>query len=369
MTPWLFPGLWLYFLAGFRKLMLLLHQGAAYHVILPQDAIFTGALSAFVAKLAGTRVVCFDHGDLTLLHNHQYRVERLNDLMRKDWHPLLRHLMQWLLIFYWPSRYLQARIAACCVDHFLIPGIAGDGIEDICTGLGIPRSRITRFASMIDTNRHLVPDAPLKVQMRQQKGIAADAIVVAIVCRFAPEKGLDIAIESISAALSDLAPHLRQRVRVIIAGDGPLREHLEATIRTRGIQQQCVLWGTLATQEVASLLAISDIFLYTGVRGACLPMAILEAMASASAVIASTQPASNAVLLAKGRGIAVPPGDVARTSASLVQLMNDPEGCKHMGKLAREYVVAHHSPAAFRRTLMRVTSWAALHELWEAEPK
>jgi glycosyltransferase involved in cell wall biosynthesis len=205
--------------------------------------------------------------------------------------------------------------------------------------------------------------------MREQKGIAVDAIVVAIVCRFAPEKGLDIAIESISTALCGLAPHLRQHVRVIIAGDGPLREHLEATIRTRGIQQQCVLWGTLATQEVASLLAISDIFLYTGVRGACLPMAILEAMASACAVIASTQPASNAVLLAEGRGIAVPPGDVARTSEALVQLMNDPEGCKRMGKLAREYVVAHHSPAAFRRTLMRVTSWAALHELLEAEPK
>jgi glycosyltransferase involved in cell wall biosynthesis len=118
-------------------------------------------------------------------------------------------------------------------------------------------------------------------------------------------------------------------------------------------------------QEVPSLLAISDIFLYTSVRGAYFPMAILEAMASACAVIASTQPASNATLLAQGRGIAVPPGDSVQTSKALVQLISDLETCKRMGMLAREYVMTYHSPDAFRRTLLRATPWAALPELLE----
>jgi glycosyltransferase involved in cell wall biosynthesis len=363
MTPWLFPGLWLYFITGFSKLMVLLHRGAAYHTILPQDAIFTGAFTALAAKLAGVRVVCIDHGDLTLLHSHPYRLERLNDLANKQCPPLFRLLMQQLLVCYWPSRFIQVWIAARFIDHFLIPGFAGDGIEEVCTQLGIPGSRITRFASMVNIAGHVVPDASQKAQMRQHKGIAADAIVVAIVCRLAPEKGLDITVKSVSTALSRLPHALRRRVQVIIAGDGPLRERLETSIRTHGISQECTLWGDIAVQEVPSLLAMSDIFLYTSVRGACLPMAILEAMASACAVIASTQPVSNATLLAQGRGIAVPPGDVAQTSEALVRLLSDPELCKRMGMLAREYVMTYHSPVAFRRALLRVTSWAALDEL------
>jgi glycosyltransferase involved in cell wall biosynthesis len=363
MTPWLFPGLWLYFIAGFRKLMVLLHRGAAYHIILPQDAIFTGAFTALAAKLAGIHVVCIDHGDLTLLHSYPYRIERLNDLANKHWPPLFRLLMQQLLVCYWPSRFIQAWIAARFIDHFLIPGFADDGIEEVCTQLGIPRSRITRFASMLDIARHGLPDASRKANMRQQKGIAADAIVIALACRLAPEKGLDIAVESVSTALSRLPYALRRRVQVIIAGDGPLRERLETSIRTHGISQECTLWGDIAVQEVPSLLAMSDIFLYTSVRGACLPMAILEAMASACAVIASTQPVSNATLLAQGRGIAVPPGDIAQTSEALVRLMSDGELCKRMGMLARDYVMTYHSPVAFRRALLRVTSWAALDEL------
>ncbi len=363
MTPWLFPGLWLYFIAGFCKLVLLLRQGAAYHTILPQDAIFTGAFTALVAKLAGIRVLCIDHGDLTLLHSHPYQIERLNELTRKQWPFWLRLLMQRLLVFYWPSRFIQAWITARCIDHFLIPGLAGDGIEEICMQLGVPRSRITRFASMINTDQHMVPDAPVKAQMRQQRGIAVDAIVVTLACRLAPEKGLNIAVESISTALSRLSADVRRRVRVIIAGDGPLREQLESSIRTQGIHQHCTLWGEIAVQEVPSLLAISDIFLYTSVRGACLPMAILEAMASACAVIASAQPPSNATLLAQERGIVVPPGDIAQTSEALVQLMNDRETCIRMGQLARSYVKTYHSPVAFRRALLRVTSWAALDEL------
>src|SRR5207248_2390032 len=142
--------------------------------------------------------------------------------------------------------------------------------------------------------------------------------------------------------------------RVIIAGDGPLREQLETSIRTRGIQQHSTLWGDITVQEVPSLLAISDIFLYTSVRGACLPMAILEAMASACAVIASTQPVSNAILLAQGRGIAVPAGDIAQTSDALVRLMSDLAIGKRMGKLARDYVMTYHSPVAFRRVLLQV---------------
>ena len=109
------------------------------------------------------------------------------------------------------------------VDHFLIPGVVGDGVEESCKRLGLHLSRITRFASMIDIDRHVVPDAASRASMRAEKGIAADTIVISLICRLAPEKGIDIALEAISLAFSELSPGVCERIRIIIAGDGPLR--------------------------------------------------------------------------------------------------------------------------------------------------
>jgi glycosyltransferase involved in cell wall biosynthesis len=359
MHPWQFPAVWLYVLAGFRKLLSLMHRGANFHVILPQDGVFTAAFAVLAGKLAGVRVVCIDHGNLTLLKNLTYRAERLQALRMKDWSWPRRLLARLQYPGYWPSLSLMARVSARFVDHFLIPGVAGDGVEEACKSLGVQTSRITRFASMIDIDRYVAPDALAKASLREQSGIAADAIVVAMVCRLAPEKGIDIALEAISLALSTLSPAMRTRVCVVIAGDGPLRNHVEADILRRGLGRTFLLGGEASAAEVISLLSLSDIFLYTSTRGACLSMAVLEAMASGCAVLATTLPLANVHMLAEGRGITVPPGDAVETSKALVRLLNDPDLCHRMGKLARDYVAVRHSASEFRRVLRRATYWSA----------
>lgn len=365
MAPWQFPTVWKYGWDGFWKLVSLMRRGAGYHIVMPQDGVFTGAFASAAAKLVGARVVCIDHANLTLLKGNIYRDERKKALALKKWpHSLLSGM---LLIGYWPSLALLARIAARFTDHYLVPGIAGDGVEDICKELGIYQSRLTRFASMIDIERHFVLDDGSRWKVREAKGLADDAITVAIVCRLSTEKGLDIALEGVKQALSALPPDLGQRLRVIIAGDGPLRQSLEEDIRRSGLGQTCQLWGDISADDVLELLAISDVFLYTSTRGACFPMAVLEAMASGCAVIATTQPMSNAVLLAEGRGIAIPPGDAAQTAQALTRLACDLEVCRHMGRSARNYIATQHSATTFRRTLMRATTWSNLDELLAAQ--
>lgn len=361
MSPWQFPVVWFYFLAGLRKLIWLLHHHRGYHIILPQDGVFTGAFAAIAGKLAGVRVVCIDHGNLTLLDSQMYHDECLEALSDKHW--IKRTCMRLLYIGYWPSLKLLARITARFTDHFLIPGVVGDGIEDACTQLKIPPSRITRFGSMIDVEQYGIVDSLSSTNMRKKSGIATDAIVIAMVCRLVPAKGLNVALESIYQALSQLSPEQTTRVRIIIAGDGPLRPHLEEDIRLRGLSKNCMLWGEIAKPDVISLLGMSDIFLYTSTRGACMSMAVLEAMASGCAVIASTRPLSNARLLTDGRGIAVPAEDVEQTSQALVLLLNNLELCHQMGSLARNYIASQHNTAMFRRSLLRVTNWSSLDEM------
>jgi glycosyltransferase involved in cell wall biosynthesis len=367
MSPWQFPMVWLYFLAGLRKLISLLHQGRRYQVLLPQDGLFTTAFASLAGKITGVRTVCIDHGGLKLLNDRMYRIERRRALATKHW---TRRLIEPILFpLYWPSLYLLARISAQFADHFLIPGVAGDGVEDICKQLKIPHSRLTRFASMVDVDLYSTPDTSSKAALLEKHAIAGDAIIVTMVCRLTPEKGIDIALRSLARALATISPAQREHVHIIIAGEGPLRHQIEQTIHNHGLSQKCMLWGETSTSDVISLLGLSDIFLYTSTRGACFSMAVLEAMASGCAVIASTEPISNARLLAGGRGIAVPPADVEQTSAALVRLMNDPKLCHYMGSLARDYIATHHNPTVFKRTLLRVTCWSRLDQLLKGGPR
>jgi glycosyltransferase involved in cell wall biosynthesis len=88
-------------------------------------------------------------------------------------------------------------------------------------------------------------------------------------------------------------------------------------------------------------------------------MAVLEAMAGGCAVVATTEPSSNEHLLAEGRGIAITPAgrpDLVRDA--LFALLKDLPRRHRMGQLAQEYVHAHHSAEALRRSLLRATGWA-----------
>ncbi|HCI78613.1 MAG TPA: hypothetical protein DHW02_02865 [Ktedonobacter sp.] len=354
MSPWQFPGVWLYTCAGFFKLTSLLRNGASYDVVLLQDGIYTAAFGGLVAKLAGIRSVCIDHGNLSILESQHYRVERMKTLASTHWSLPRRLLARIRYQCYWPSLSLLARLGTHVVDHYYIPGAIGDGVEDICHRLGVPSSRITRFANMIETEKHSIPDATQRVAMRAQYGIAEEAMVIAIICRLAPEKGLEITLEAIGNALSSLPADTGKRLHILIAGDGPLRSQLEEDIRLRGLSEQCLMWGEASQEEVIGILGMSDIFLFTSWRAAGYPLTVLEAMASACAVIAATDSLATQEMLADGRGVILSVGDIAGTAQAIVQLVSNPQLCHDMGRSARSYVASQHSPDMFRRSLMRV---------------
>jgi glycosyltransferase involved in cell wall biosynthesis len=367
MTPWHFPQVWLYVLTGARKLLSLMHRGANYELIIPQDGVFSAAFAALVGKLTGVRVVCFDHSTLTWFKSRNYSAEKWRYLEGKTWPWLFLQLVRLLLAFYWPSLHLLARFATAQADHFLIPGVPGDEIDAICRELRIPASQVTRFNLTVDMQRHEALSAEERAARRASMNIPIDALVIAIAARLDPEKGLDISMESISRVVSSLPPALSDRVRVMIAGDGKLRGWLEEEIRRRELSHVCRMMGYVSNKEIQSLLEASDILLYTSTRGACMPLAVLEGMAASCAVIASDEPLANVYVLAEERGIVVPAGDLDQTGIALERLLRDNDLRDQMGKAARDYISLHHSAEAFRRVLLRASYWSELDQLLEAQ--
>jgi glycosyltransferase involved in cell wall biosynthesis len=359
-SPWQYPNVKLYERAGRRTLTSLLRHGARYRLIVPQDGVFTGAFCALVGKAMGIRVVCMDHGTVTLPFGSLFREERMQALAHASLP--VRVLSRLRYALYWPTLRSMARITARNTDFFLI---SGDDVEQTFLRLGVSPTRILRYPYMIDADRYHPLEPEERKAQRARLGIAGDDIVVTLASRLAPEKGLHIAVPGIQEALSSLSPQARAKTHILIAGDGPSRAEVEADIRAHGLEDTCRLLGALGSNEIASLLGMSDIFLYTSTRGAGRPMAVLESMAAGCAVIAARQPDSLSAVLAEGRGLAIPTQDSAAVATALKQLIGDSATRQRMGRLAREHIQTHYSSDALRRCLLRATFWAPAAEPYE----
>lgn len=354
-APSNFPNVLLYVAAGKRALTRLLRQ-RHFDLVLPQDGAFTAAYSATAARKAGVPLVVVDQGNVTWPFSNVYRAQRLGDSAAE---PVLRRLFSRLRVrLYLDVLKLLIQRSVRNAECFLI---AGDEVENAYREhFAVPLSRIVHYPSMVRSELPTTVEAreALRQSARQQLGLAPDGVLVSLINRLTPEKGLDTALAAIEEARRLVGPQEAGSVRVLVAGSGPLRGWLEVEVQRRGLGDVCTLWGEAAADEVPVLLRATDIFLYTGTRGANFSMAVLEAMAGGCAIVATTEPCSNARLLAEGRGCAVDVGDVAAISAALVRLLSDPAGRASMGLLAQEYVATHHTAVALRRALRRATGWA-----------
>src|SRR5262249_3373400 len=140
----------------------------------------------------------------------------------------------------------------------------------------IPSEKVTVIPNGVDLTRFAPGD---RVGARKQWHIAQTARVVAAVGRLSPEKGHQYLLQ----ALADIKNKVPGLV-CLLAGDGPLRQQLEAEARSLGIQDVCQFLGDVP--QVEQVFAAADVVVLPSLFEG-MPNAVLEAMASGRAVVAS----------------------------------------------------------------------------------
>jgi len=135
------------------------------------------------------------------------------------------------------------------------------------------------------------------------------------------------------------------------AGDGPLRQALEEQARILSVESKVKFLGSVS--DMAAVYGDADIFvlpsLYEG-----LPIALLEAMASALPVVASAVGGVPDVIHDGRTGILLPPGDESAWATVIHQLATSPELRKKLGSAAREEVVARYDIGSTTRAYLEL---------------
>lgn len=207
-------------------------------------------------------------------------------------------------------------------DHRII-ALCKEGAEVLAQN-GVDRRRTTIIYNGIDSSA--MP--PRDRSVLNEFGIK-DELVLTILARFAPEKGLPF----LCRAIARLKEKTRLPFRVLIAGEGGQMEEIRQLIQSLGLTGTILLLGF--RKDTAKLLAASDIYLNSSSCNEAMSFAILEAMANHLPVAATDVGGNRTLVELDGQaGFIVPYGDVEGYSGCLQTLLEDAGLRRRLGKTA-----------------------------------
>ncbi len=188
-------------------------------------------------------------------------------------------------------------------------------------------SRVTTCYVGVDCDVFLSADGR---NVRQEFGIAEDAIVVGQIGQVIEKKGIR---ELIAAA--DVLCKQYPQLQFLVVGDDPrktgCKEEIERTIRILGLERQVILTG-FRTDLPRLYAAIDILALPSYAEG--LPRVLLEAMAAGKPIVATNIPGIQEVVQDGKTGKLVPPGDVPKLTEALTELIQSAEVRLAMGRAA-----------------------------------
>ena len=195
---------------------------------------------------------------------------------------------------------------------------------------GLPLERTSIIYNAVDPERLLEGDT---TALRTALGVRPGDLVLTAVGSLIARKGLDVLIEAL-ARTRTAAPGIQ--VRLLLVGEGPERENLQAVARSLGVSEIVHFLGT-RTDVGAILRGATDIAL-SAARAEALPLNVLEAGFFGLPMIVSDIPPHREIVEHGRTGLVVPVDDPARFAEALLDLLQSAERRQALGCLARQNV-------------------------------
>ena len=212
-------------------------------------------------------------------------------------------------------------------------------LRDHVLALGIDAAKVHVIPNGVDPARF--HPGPADAALRARLGLG-DGPVLGFVGGLRPWHG----IEALPELLARLAPR-HPTLRLLVAGDGPLRGELERGLRERGVADRAVFTGALAHDDIAPVIRQCDIALapYPALDHAFYfsPLKLFEYMACGVAVAAANC-GQIADLVRHGEtGLLHPAGDLDALTAGCDQLLNQPKLRFALGREAAQFIRSHYT--------------------------
>ena len=207
---------------------------------------------------------------------------------------------------------------------------------DVLQRLGVPQERLAVIPNGVDPNRWMPASTEAdSAELREMRQRFAGQRVFLYMGRIATEKN----VEALLRAWRLVQP---QGCTLVVVGDGPMRQSL---MQSYGEAEHVHWWGYEPDQERRlALLQLAEVFLLPSlVEG--LSLALLEAMASGTACVA-TDAGADGEVLEGGAGIVISTQGVTTQLRTLLPVLRDqPVLTAELGRRARTRVLERYTLA------------------------
>ena len=215
------------------------------------------------------------------------------------------------------------------VSHYI--ALSRDLGEYLTGPVGVPPARVSQFVNGVDTQRFQrqhaepIPGCPFD---------PAAHWLIGTVGRMAPVKD-QLMLTRAFIAMIGAAPALRERARLVLIGDGPLRAQCQVLLDEAGLS--ALAWLPGERSDVPAVMRGLHVFALPSLAEG-ISNTILEAMASGLPVVA-TEVGGNADLVTRDEtGLLVPAAAPEAMAAALLALARDPARAAAMGEAGRARV-------------------------------
>jgi glycosyltransferase involved in cell wall biosynthesis len=230
-----------------------------------------------------------------------------------------------------PLWRLLHRLISSCEDRIIA---ISDHVGRYTIEIGVDNpGKVQRIYYGLDPERFTRPQRPgmpgmdVGRALRAEFGVGPEHYLLGVVARLVPQKGHRYLLEALALAVPE-----EPSLRLLIAGQGPLREHLEAQARRLGLDRHVVFAGWRS--DVANIMAALDLLVLPSLWEG-FGLVLLEAMALQKPIVATRVSAIPEVVEDGVTGLLVPPADPAALAAAILRLARDRELGREMGRRGR----------------------------------
>jgi glycosyltransferase involved in cell wall biosynthesis len=263
-------------------------------------------------------------GKFDLLHTHAYKADLLGIIAaRMAKIPIVATVHGYTDAF--PAVRVYRHLDLLVLRRFPKVIAVSDYLRQELIASGLALHRVVTVYNAIDLDVFGSTVRSERRKVRAELGIEPNAPVVLTVGRLNPEKGHRYLLESARLACQHI-PNLR----VLIAGEGPLRDKLEASARSMHLDTAVSFLGW--REDVASLMAASDLFVLPSTRES-FGLVILEALASGIPVIATRVGGVPEIIWTGETGMLVEPRNPEALARAVIWALTNPA---QAGQLARQ---------------------------------
>jgi glycosyltransferase involved in cell wall biosynthesis len=197
------------------------------------------------------------------------------------------------------------------------------------TTLGLSSKKTLVIPSGIDT-KTFYPIPRSRERWDSIPILTEKSVVFGCVARLSPEKAHSDLIKAFKIVKEQIP-----EARLILVGDGPLRDDLQRLTKELGLSDSIYFAGQRS--DIREFISLFDVFVLASTRES-LPRAAREAMACGKPIIATRVGATREVVHHEKSGLLVPPGQPRKFAQAMILLGNNQKMREEMATLSLQLI-------------------------------